>query len=118
MKRAVPGVTSRREFLEETGRIAAASALAGVAMPHVHAAENNTIQVALIGCGGRGTGAAANALSVQQRPDQAGGHGRRLRQPARAAATATCKKQFGDQVDVPQDRKFIGFDAYRRRWTA
>ena len=60
--------TSRREFLKNTGRIAAASALAGAAVPHVHAAENNTIQVALIGCGGRGTGAAANALSVKNGP--------------------------------------------------
>ena len=48
---------SRREFLKNTGRIAAASALAGAVIPNVHAAENNTIQVALIGCGGRGTGA-------------------------------------------------------------
>ena len=36
-------------------------ALAGVSVPRVHAGENNTIQLALIGCGGRGTGAAANA---------------------------------------------------------
>src|SRR6059058_2882743 len=60
--------TSRREFIKNTGRLAAASALAGVAIPHVHAAENNTIQVALVGCGGRGTGAAENALSVKNGP--------------------------------------------------
>ena len=48
--------------------MAAASALAGVAIPSVHAAEDNTIQVALVGCGGRGTGAAANALSTKQGP--------------------------------------------------
>src|SRR5437016_14429343 len=60
--------TSRREFIKNTGKIAAASALAGVAIPHVHAAENNTIQVALIGCGGRGTGAASDALSVKNGP--------------------------------------------------
>jgi hypothetical protein len=60
--------TSRREFLKTTGRIAAVSALAGVAIPHVHAAEDNTIQVALIGCGGRGGGAAKNALSVETGP--------------------------------------------------
>ena len=54
-------ITSRREFLKDTGRIAAASALAGAAIPYVHAAENNTIQVALVGCGGRGSGAADNA---------------------------------------------------------
>ena len=42
--------------------------MASVAVPHVHAGENNTINVALIGCGGRGTGAAADALSVKQGP--------------------------------------------------
>src|SRR5689334_6490965 len=61
-------LTSRREFLKGTGRIAAVSALAGTAIPHVHASENNTIQIALIGCGGRGTGAAQNALSVNNGP--------------------------------------------------
>src|SRR5437868_4300804 len=63
-----PNSTSRREFIKSTGRFAAVSALAGVALPHVHAAENNTIQLALIGCGGRGGGAADNALSVNTGP--------------------------------------------------
>ncbi len=58
--------TTRREFLLSTGRFAAASALAGVMIPNVHAADNNTLQIVLIGCGGRGTGAAINALSVKQ----------------------------------------------------
>ena len=52
-------------ILQTAGRLTAASALAGVAVPSVHAAEDNTIRVALIGCGGRGTGAAANALCDQ-----------------------------------------------------
>ncbi len=55
---------SRRQFLTTAG----VSALAGIALPQVHAAENNTIQVALVGCGGRGTGAAVNALSVTNGP--------------------------------------------------
>jgi hypothetical protein len=59
---------SRREFLSGATRVATVSALAGVALPHVHAAENNTLQVALVGCGGRGTGAAVNALSVTNGP--------------------------------------------------
>ncbi len=104
--------TSRREFLKCTGRIAASSALAGIAIPHVHAAENNTIQLALIGCGGRGTGAVANAFS--------GGGG-----PIKLVAMAdvvdsrlngsysNLKKQCGDQIDVPDNRKFLGFDAYK-----
>ena len=58
------GETSRRGFFKDTGRVAAASALAGVVVPAVHAAGDETIKVALIGCGGRGSGAADNALSV------------------------------------------------------
>ncbi len=60
---------SRRQFLETTGAVATASALAGVAVPAVHAAEHNTIQVALIGCGGRGTGAARRRPLDQAGPD-------------------------------------------------
>ena len=52
---------SRRNFLAQTGRIAAGATLAGVAIPKVHAAEDNTIRLALIGCGGRGSGAVADA---------------------------------------------------------
>ena len=57
-------LATRRDFLKTTGQFAAASALAGVALPHVHAAEDNTIRLALIGCGGRGNGAVANAMSA------------------------------------------------------
>ena len=64
MNQNPPPLTSRREFLKDTGRLAAASALAGVVLPHVHAGEDNTIRLALIGCGGRGSGAVANAMSA------------------------------------------------------
>ena len=57
-------LSSRRDFIKTAGQIAGASALAGVTLPYVHAAENNTIQLALIGCGGRGSGAVANAMSA------------------------------------------------------
>ena len=57
-------LASRRDFIKTTGQLAAASALAGVALPHVHAAEDNTIRLALIGCGRRGCGAVANAMSA------------------------------------------------------
>ncbi len=105
--------TSRRQFLKNTGRIAGAVAITAATVPHVHAAENNTIRIALIGCGGRGTGAAANALSVKNGPIElvamadvfenrlSGGH-KKLEQ------------KFGLQVKVPEDRRFIGFDAYRK----
>src|ERR1022692_4218664 len=60
--------TSRRAFLGEAGRIAGVSTLAGMTLPHVHAAENNTIQLALVGCGGRGTGANEKALGIKKGP--------------------------------------------------
>ena len=62
-----PG-TSRRRLLANTTHVAGSSALAGIALPHVHAAGTDTIQIALVGCGGRGTGAAVNALSVTNGP--------------------------------------------------
>jgi predicted dehydrogenase len=105
--------TSRREFLKETGRIAAASALAGVAIPHVHAAENNTVQVALVGCGGRGTGAASNALSVKNGPMRLAAMADVFENKLKTSFD-TLKRTHRDQVDVPEDRKFIGFDGYQK----
>src|SRR5258705_6418136 len=106
-------LSSRREFIKNTGKIAAASALAGVAIPHVHAAENNTIQVALIGCGGRGSGAADNALSVQNGPIKlvamADVFDDRMKTSHESLVAA-----HPNQVDVPAERRFIGFDAYKK----
>ncbi len=113
MNETTPKITSRREFLKEAGTLAAVSALAGAALPYVHAAEDHTINIALIGCGGRGTGAAENALSVKNGPIKlvamADVFGDRLRSSFNGLS-----RRFGDKVDVPDDRKFIGFDAYQK----
>ncbi len=97
--------TSRRNFLK-------VSTLAGMTLPLVHAAENNTIQLALVGCGGRGTGAVENALGIKNGPIKlvamadvfpqklSDNHGR-------------LRGRFASQMDVPQDRQFIGFEGYR-----
>ena len=106
-------VSSRREFLQNTGRIAAATTLAGMAVPRVHAAEDNTIQVALIGCGGRGTGAAANALSVKTGPMKLVAMADVFEQRL-TASHGNLQKQFADKMDVPADRKFVGFDGYKK----
>jgi myo-inositol 2-dehydrogenase / D-chiro-inositol 1-dehydrogenase len=103
---------SRREFLKKTGRVAAASALAGLMVPAVHAAGSDTIKIALIGCGGRGTGAAMNALSTKAN----------LKLVAMAdafkdrldASLDAIQKQFRDRVDVPEDRRFIGLEAHQK----
>src|SRR2546421_260359 len=69
-RQAVNQEITRRDLMKMTGQAAAVGALAGVALPQVHAGENNTIKIALVGCGGRGTGAAINALSTRQGPTQ------------------------------------------------
>lgn len=106
--------TSRREFLKNTGRFAAASALAGVAIPSVHAASNNNIQIALIGCGGRGTGAAINALSVKQPPLKLVAMADVFRDRLDGSYGSLKGNPVGNLVDVPEERKFIGFDAYQK----
>ena len=104
---------TRREFLKNAGRATAASALISTSVPYVHAAESNTIRVALIGCGGRGTGVAANALNVKKGPVElvamADAFQDRLNNSYRAL-----KGQLGDRMNVPEDRRFVGFDAYRK----
>ncbi|MBI4324330.1 MAG: Gfo/Idh/MocA family oxidoreductase [Chloroflexi bacterium] len=114
MNEATNSPTTRREFLKNTSRIAAASALAGTALPYVHAAENNTIQVALIGCGGRGSGAAVNALNVKNGPLKLVAMADVFKQRLDGSYDALKRNQIGKLVDVPEDRKFIGFDAYKK----
>ncbi|MBU6296031.1 MAG: gfo/Idh/MocA family oxidoreductase, partial [Planctomycetes bacterium] len=63
-----PSRPTRRESLKTAGVVAAASAAAAVNAPLVHAAGSDEIKVALIGCGGRGTGAALNALETKSGP--------------------------------------------------
>src|SRR6266496_63033 len=107
--------TSRREFLKTTAQAATAlSALAGVALPAVHAQGSDQIKIALIGCGGRGGGAAKNALSVQK-------GGAKLVAMADVfenklnTAFASLKRdpEVGGDVEV-DDNKFLGFDAFKR----
>src|SRR3954468_3285404 len=108
--------TSRRDFLKTTGKATAAiSALAGIGPPHVHAQGSDQIKLALIGCGGRGGGAARNALSVQK-------GGAKLVamadvfEPKLNTAFASLKRDRNstDDVEVTDDTKFLGFDAYKK----
>ena len=105
-------VTTRRSFIKTTGAFAATSALAGVVLPHVHAAENNTLQIALIGCGGRGTGAAGNALATKKGPVTLSAMVD-VFEDRLASSYDTLKNMFGDLVDVPRDKRFIGFNGYK-----
>jgi predicted dehydrogenase len=105
--------TSRREFLKRSSTAVAGTALAGAVVPRVHAAENNTIKIALVGCGGRGTGAAAQALFTEgpvKLVAMADVFDNRLK-----SSLARLTKMFSsDEVDVPADRQFLGMDAFKK----
>jgi predicted dehydrogenase len=108
-------VTSRRDFIKNTGKFAAVSALAGVALPQVHAAGSDLIQVALVGCGGRGTGAAAQALATKGGPIKLVAMADVF--PDRLTRSLQSLKQdavASSKLDVPADRQFTGFDSYKQ----
>ncbi|MHC4558598.1 MAG: Gfo/Idh/MocA family protein [Planctomycetota bacterium] len=122
--------TSRREFLKKTSRIAASSAFIAAVGPRIYAGEDNTIKVALVGCGGRGAGAAVNALATKSGPIKLVAmadvfEDRLKRSYSGLIAAASDPRMSGsadswvmdfraDQVDVPPERRFLGFDAYQK----
>src|SRR5689334_19225689 len=109
-----PASISRRRFLASTSTAAFGGSLLGsLALEFgALAASSDTLKIALVGCGGRGTGAANQALSTpgptrlvalaDVRPEQLDKclNGLKTRKP--------------DQVDVPPDRQFLGFDGYQK----
>jgi predicted dehydrogenase len=91
-----------------------AAALSLVGLPQVHADGSDVLRIGLIGCGGRGSGAAANALRADRDVrltamgdafrDRLEGSLEQLRQDEGIAA----------KVDVPAERRFVGFNAYQQ----
>lgn len=107
-----PQPVSRRSFLKTTGRVTAASVLLDGLASGVHAAEDNTIHLALIGCGGRGTGAVMDALGVKHGPMKLVAMADVF--PERLEGSYKRLSERGEKrIDVPPDRRFLGFDAYK-----
>jgi len=103
---------SRREFLQRSSGALLGAALAGGLAARSYAGENNTIKIALIGCGGRGTGAAGEALSTKgptQLVAMADFFQNRL-----DSSLKHFEANFAKQTDVPPDRRFVGLDAYKK----
>ncbi len=104
--------TTRREFLKSSGKALAGAALTQAIAVNSYAAENNTIKVALVGCGGRGSGAAVNALSTAGPTKlwaMADVFENRLE-----SSYQSLSKQFPDKVEVPPERRFTGFDGFKK----
>ena len=104
---------SRRDFLK-TSTVAAGGMLAGglSVARSAHAAGDETLKIGLIGCGGRGTGAAGNALSADKNTKlvaMADAFEDRLK-----SSLANLKNGFADRVAVDADHCFTGFDGYKK----
>ncbi len=108
--------SSRRRFISQAAAVAATASLVRAdETPAVHVAEDNTIRIALVGCGGRGSGAAVNALSVENGPIQLVAMADVFERNLENKLTAISgDEKLAAKVDVPKDRRFIGFDGYKQ----
>jgi len=108
-----PTPASRRDFLKTSAAVAGATLASGLAVPLVHAAGSDVLRVGLVGCGGRGTGAAMQALKADPN----------TRLVALGDAfddrLEDCLHHLKDQpgiagrIEVPADHRFTGFNAYK-----
>lgn len=107
-------IPSRREFLKQSavaGAVAAGSISSVMtAARNVHAAENNTLKVGLVGCGGRGSGAAVNAMNAD--PNVKLTAMADLFPDALAHSREVLAKQIGPKYAVDDMHAFTGFDGY------
>lgn len=106
---------TRREFLKSSSaKVLAGSLATGLLVPRgAHAGADDTLKVGLIGCGGRGSGAAVQALSADSSvkltalgdvfADRLQGSLENLKKQPEIAA----------KIDVPTERQFVGFNAYQ-----
>lgn len=115
--------TSRRDFLQSSATLALGGAAVASLPARVHAAGTEELKIALIGCGGRGTGAAVQALSTTGKvklwamadafEDRLEASYKQLVKGGRFSRSPDAGSQDG-KVDVPPERRFAGLDAYRK----
>ena len=107
---------SRRSFLKATAAVGAGAGLAaaGRAMPAVHPGGGDELKVGLIGCGGRGTGAASQALSTKGEVKLVAMADMFADRLDGALTSLQENPAFKERIDVPPARRFVGFDAYMR----
>jgi len=106
--------TTRRRFLKtSTAAVAGGLALGGTTPRNVHAAEEGTLRIGLVGCGGRGTGAAVQALTADPNT-QLVAMGEAFDDRLQASLRVLQKSKVADRVQVDPDHLFAGLDAYKK----
>ena len=118
MRKDAPNQSSRREFVKQSSLLAGGLIAAPLfSKANYFSGADDVIKVALIGCGGRGTGAAMQALLTRQNVKlvaMADAFSDRLERCYKSLTSDSRSgdKSVKDRVDVPQERKFVGFDGY------
>src|ERR671911_263511 len=104
--------TSRRSFLQASATAAGAALAANLVFPRsVHAAGSDVLRVGLIGCGGRGTGAASQALRADANVKLVAMGDAFEDRLGQSLVTLTRDEGIAAKIDVPPGRRFVGFDA-------
>ncbi len=106
---------SRRDFLKNSAAAVVGGAVASRLghVPAVHAAGSDVIKIGLIGCGQRGTGAAEDALSSSPGVKLVA-MGDAFKDHLDTSLDVLLKSKVADRVDVPEDRRFVGFGAFEK----
>jgi predicted dehydrogenase len=108
----------RRDFVKQGSMLAGAIAAAPlISNANFFSGSDDVIKVAVIGCGGRGTGAAVQALMSKQNVKivaMADAFKDRLDECYKNVADELANAGAGTKgtLDVPEERKFVGFDGY------
>jgi predicted dehydrogenase len=106
---------SRRDFLRNSSLLVAGGAIAASSVNIARAAHSfgsDTIKIGLVGCGGRGTGAAIQAMNTTGGDVKLVAMGDVFADRLQASFRSV-KGQHSEKVDVPKERQFVGFDAYK-----
>jgi predicted dehydrogenase len=108
--------TTRRQFVKQSTLLAGGVLAAPMlSRANFFSGADDTIKVALIGCGGRGTGAALQALSTKQNVKlvaMADAFRDRIDRSYKTLTSDDHGSKIKERIDVPEERKFTGFDAY------
>lgn len=105
--------TSRRDVLK-TGAVAGLASLTAGLSARAFAAGSDQLKVGLVGCGGRGTGAAQQALVADSQSKLVAAADVFPQQIENSLGSLRANKRIAEQVAVTDDCKFVGLEAYRQ----
>jgi predicted homoserine dehydrogenase-like protein len=107
--------TSRRQFLKTSAGASAALAMPAILSRNAGAAENGeTLRIGVIGCGGRGTGAASQALQADPNTVLVALADAFPEPVAKSLDSLQKQAAIADRVKVPPEKQFVGLDAYQK----